>query len=97
MKNIENCTIETSISMEPDDYETLMEHFYGKYVQVEFSLETGIYVGMPSVSSVHNDNPDTPNMNDINEKLAEYFGVKKVTNVYYGGCEDFKIHIVYQE
>lgn len=88
MKNIVSTDIVNCIVKSSEDYEMIIKSIYGEEATVEFSSE-GIYVGYM------NDADNT--IDDIYERLAEYFDVAEVTSIHTDANSEFSVWICYKD
>ena len=78
MKNTQNYVLKTSISMDSAAYEELLQQLFDENLEIEFSEE----VGDTEIWIADKESGNKICETEISIKLAEYFGVKEVTNVH---------------
>lgn len=86
MRNVTEYMIKTSIVIPSDAYSRIVDELFPGF-KVYFDLD-GLY---------YSDGRDDLEYEVLYAKLAEYFGVKKVTSVHIDDCDDIGVWITYKD
>lgn len=91
MQNVTPDMLKTCITMEPHKYENLLKQLFGEELCIEFSMD-GIWVGYDNEENNVCEEPE------IYEKLAEYFGVNRITDIHIDDKSDnYLVWIAYKK
>ena len=86
MKNIENAVLSTCIILEEMKFEQIIQRIWGKKYEMDYS-SCNVYI---------QDNKYSLNDDEVFPKLSEYFGVTRVSEVWYIS-ETRTVWIAYEE
>lgn len=94
MKNVQEWQLKKCIFMSSDEYDKIVKLLFGSHIEVEFSCD-GMWVGNPNADVL--DEVCEISLDELFEKLAEYFDVKQVTSVHMDDCDEIGVWICYKD